>query len=111
MDAALHSADRCVKLGQTRAGDTVCEPCYGTGCKKNGHRGASRMGYVISLQHVMDTAARCKDFLLFPSRSSALSVQLSLVTVAIVKTVMGVAQGFVLKFTVRSQRDNKTVMR
>ena len=51
MDAALHSVDRsrCVKLGQTRAGDTICELCYGTGCK-NGYRAACRMGYVISLQ-------------------------------------------------------------
>lgn len=70
------------------------------------------MGYVISLQHVMDTAARCKDFLLSPrGRRRRVSSSLSLVTVAIVKTVMGVAQGFVLKFTVRSRRDNKTVMR
>ncbi|TKS81402.1 Calsyntenin-2 Alcadein-gamma [Collichthys lucidus] len=59
MDAALHCVDEssCVKLGQTWAEDTACELCYGTGCK-NGYRAASGMGYVISLQRVMDTTAR-----------------------------------------------------
>lgn len=68
------------------------------------------MGYVTSLQYVMDTTTRCKDFLLFPRRSSAWVIVLSLVIGATVNIVMGVARRFVLKFMVRSQQDNKTVM-
>lgn len=113
MDAALHCVDesRCVKLGQTWAEDTACELCYGTGCK-NGYRAASGMGYVISLQRVMDTTARCtfSFFPLFPWRSSLWGILLSLVIEVTVNVVMGVAQGFVLKFMVRSQQENKTVM-
>lgn len=110
MDAALHSVDgsRCVKLGQTRASDTVCEQCYGTGCK-NGYSAASRMAYVTSLQCLMDTTARCKVFLLFSTKVIGVgSPALSSYGVT-VNIVMGVAQGFVFKFMVRSQQDNKTV--
>lgn len=80
MDATLHFVDenRCVKLGQTWAKDTVCGLCYGTGCK-NGYRAASRMGYVISLQYVMDTTARCKGFFYFhEGHQCGLSCSLSL---------------------------------
>lgn len=65
------------------------------------------MGYVISLLYVMDTTARCKDFLLFPRRSSEWVIPLSLVIGSTVNIVMGVAQRFVLKFMVRSVQDNK----
>lgn len=61
--AAVHFVDgsRCVKLGQTEAGETVCELFYGTGCR-NGYRAGGRVCYVISLQYVMDTA-RCFIFM------------------------------------------------
>ena len=98
-------------LGQTRAGDTVCEPCYGTGCKKwlqscqqNGlcHFITVRDGYRCKVQGLP---------FIFLEVVGVDCPALSLVTVAIVKAVTGVAQGFVLKFTVRSRRDNKTVTR
>lgn len=97
MSAALHSVDRsrCVKPGQTRARDTACEGCYGVGCK-NGYKAASRMGYVTSLQRLMDTTARCKDFpvIFFPQRSSAPVIPLSLlVTGMAINTVMGLTTG------------------
>lgn len=66
MDDALHFVDgsRYVRPGQTGARETVCELCYGSGCK-NGYRADGRMGYVTLWQHEMDIL-RGKDFVLFP---------------------------------------------
>lgn len=60
--AAVHLVDgsRCVKLGQTGPRETVCELFYSAGCT-NGRGAGGRVGYVISLQRVMDTA-RCFYF-------------------------------------------------
>ncbi len=64
------------QAGPDRARDTVCELCYGSGCK-SGYRAASRMGYVISLQCLMDITAGCKDFYFQEGHQWGLSCSLS----------------------------------
>lgn len=105
----LHPVDgnRCVKRGPRHGPQVQYMNCVMALAVKM-VRVASRMGYAILLQHVMDTTARCKDFLLFPWRSSVWVIRLSTDIEVTVNVVMGVVQRFVWKFTVRSQRDNKT---
>lgn len=79
---------------QTQARGTVYEVRYGAGCE-HGYRVASRMGCVMLLQHVMDITVMCKDFLLFPRRSSVWVILLSTVIEVTVNIVMGVVQRFV----------------